>query len=41
VAEGIRYELPPRFAHLHAISLLSPSWDKGQKILVDPEPAAP
>jgi putative transposase len=37
VVEGIRYELPPRFGHLHSVTLRSPSWDKSQMILVDPK----
>ena len=39
--EGIRYELPTRFAHLPAVILRSSSWDKRQMTLVDPDTDAP
>lgn len=41
VVEGVRYELPPRFVHLHSVTLRSPSWDKSQMILVDPRTGGP
>ena len=41
VVEGIRYELPPRFGHLHKVTLRSPSWDKSQMSLVDPKTGGP
>lgn len=33
--DGIRYELPVRFAHLRSVILRSPSWDKSFMTLVD------
>jgi hypothetical protein len=33
--EGIRYELPARFAHMRQVTLRGPSWDKGWMELVD------
>ena len=36
VLDGIRYELPTRFAHLRSVILRAPSWDKSQITLVDP-----
>jgi transposase InsO family protein len=39
--DGIRYELPPRFAHLPTVVLRSASWDKSQTSLVDPNTDAP
>jgi len=41
VVEGVRYELPPRFGHLHTVTLRSPSWDKSQMTLVDPKTGGP
>jgi transposase InsO family protein len=41
VVEGIRYELPPRFGHLHKVTLRSPGWDKSQMSLVDPKTGRP
>jgi len=35
VVDGIRYELPVRFAHLRSVILRAPSWDKSKMILVD------
>jgi len=37
VFDGIRYELPARFAHLRSVILRAPSWDKSQITLVDPD----
>lgn len=37
VLDGIRYELPVRFAHLRSVILRAPSWDKSQVTLVDPD----
>ena len=37
VVEGIRYELPARFGHLRSVILRTPSWDKSQMTLVDPD----
>ena len=39
--DGIRYELPTRFAHLPKVVLRSPGWDKSRMILVDPHTDAP
>lgn len=39
--DGIRYELPVRFAHLRSVILRSPSWDKSFMTLVDPKTDAP
>lgn len=39
--EGIRYELPVRFAHLESVILRASSWDKSQMILVDAKTDAP
>jgi len=33
--DGIRYELPPRFAHLRQVVLRAPEWDKSRMDLVD------
>lgn len=33
--DGIRYELPVRFAHLRQVVLRTPSWNKSQIVLVD------
>jgi transposase InsO family protein len=41
VVEGIRYELPVRFAHLRSVILRAPSWDKSRMILVDSVTDAP
>jgi transposase InsO family protein len=41
VVDGVRYELPVRFAHLPAVILRAPSWDKSQMVLVDPNTDAP
>ena len=41
MVEGVRYELPPRFGHLHTVTLRSPSWDKSQMTLVDPQTGGP
>ncbi len=41
VVDGIRYELPVRFAHLPSVILRAPSWDKSQMTLVDPNTDAP
>jgi transposase InsO family protein len=39
--DGIRYELPVRFAHLRSVILRSASWDKSRITLVDPDTDAP
>lgn len=39
--DGIRYELPVRFAHLRSVILRSPGWDKSFMTLVDPKTDAP
>jgi len=41
VVDGIRYELPVRFAHLRSVILRAPSWDKSKMILVDEATDAP
>jgi len=41
VVDGIRYELPVRFAHLSSVVLRAPSWDKSNMILVDQKTDAP
>ena len=41
VVEGVRYELPPRFGHLHTVTMRSPGWDKSQMTLVDPKTGGP
>ncbi len=41
VVDGVRYELPPRFGHLRTVTLRSPSWDKSQMTLVDPQTGGP
>jgi len=41
VVDGIRYELPVRFAHLRTVILRAPSWDKSRMTLVDPDTDAP
>lgn len=39
--DGIRYELPARFAHLHKVILRTARWDKSRMTLVDPNTDAP
>ena len=39
--DGIRYELPMRFAHLRQVILRAPGWDKSRIELVDPDTDAP
>ena len=39
--DGVRYELPVRFAQLRSVILRSASWDKSQMTLVDPNTDAP
>lgn len=41
VVDGIRYELPSRFGHLHTVTLRSPGWDKSRMTLVDPKTGGP
>ena len=41
VVDGIRYELPFRFAHIRSVILRAPGWDKSQMTLVDPNTDAP
>jgi putative transposase len=41
VVDGIRYELPVRFAHLRSVILRAPSWDKSRMTLVDSDTDAP
>jgi len=41
MVDGIRYELPVRFAHMKTVVLRAPGWDKRQMILVDPNTDAP
>ena len=41
VVDGIRYELPFRFAHMRSVILRAPGWDKSQMTLVDPDTDAP
>lgn len=41
VVDGIRYELPARFAHLRTVTLRTPGWDKSQMTLVDPKTGGP
>ena len=41
VVDGIRYELPVRFAHLRFVILRAPSWDKSRMTLVDSDTDAP
>jgi len=41
VVDGIRYELPVRFAHLRQVILRGSSWDKSNMILVDADTDAP
>lgn len=37
VVDGVRYELPVRFAHLRSVILRAPGWDKSRMTLVDPD----
>ena len=39
--DGVRYELPVRFAQLRSVILRSASWDKSQMTLVDANTDAP
>lgn len=39
--DGIRYELPTRFAHLRQVILLAPGWDKSRMDLIDAATDAP
>ena len=41
VVDGIRYELPFRFAHMPSVILRAPGWDKSRMVLVDPDTDAP
>ena len=41
VVDGIRYELPFRFAHLSSVILRAPGWDRSRMVLVDPDTDAP
>ena len=41
VVDGIRYELPFRFARMPSVILRAPGWDKSQMVLVDPDTDAP
>ena len=41
VVDGIRYELPVRFAHLRSVTLRYPGWDKSRLTLVDAQSDAP
>ena len=41
MVDGIRYELPFRFAHMRSVILRSPGWDKSRMTLVDPSTDAP
>jgi len=41
VVEGVRYELPQRFAHLRTVTLRSPGWDKSLMTLIDPQTGGP
>jgi putative transposase len=41
VVDGIRYELPFRFAHMPSVILRAPGWDKSQMVLFDPDTDAP
>lgn len=41
VVDGLRYELPVRFAHLEQVVLRAPGWDKRHTVLVDPVTDAP
>lgn len=41
VVDGVRYELPARYAHLRSVILRAPGWDKSRITLVDPVTDAP
>lgn len=41
VVDGIRYELPVRFAHMRTVILRAPGWDKSYMTLVDAHTDAP
>ena len=41
VVDGVRYELPVRFAHLRKVTLGYPEWDKSRMMLLDPNTDAP
>jgi putative transposase len=41
VVDGVRYELPVRFAHLRTVTLRCPGWDKSCMRLVDAHTDAP
>ena len=41
VVDGVRYELPVRFAHMPKVVLRAPGWDKRRMILVDPATDTP
>jgi len=41
VVDGIRYELPVRFAHMRQVILRAPAWDKSCMTLVDANTDAP
>ena len=41
VVDGVRYELPVRFAHLRSVILRAPCWDKSKMVLVDTHTDAP
>jgi putative transposase len=41
VVDGVRYEMPARFAHLPGVILRAPGWDKSRMTLVDPVTDAP
>jgi transposase InsO family protein len=41
VVDGVRYELPVRFAHLRTVILRAPGWDKSYMTLVDAHTEAP
>lgn len=41
VVEGIRYELPVRFAHMRRVILRAAGWDKSRMTLVDADTEAP
>jgi transposase InsO family protein len=41
VVDGVRYELPVRFAHLPTVTLRAPGWDKSRMMLVDAHTDAP
>jgi len=41
VVDGVRFELPARYAHLRQVILRAPGWDKSRITLVDPVTDAP